>query len=450
MGLKNSLNIVQKQRLHLTIQQGLKILGLNQLELRAKIDSAIAENPFLEETKPAKEKLSEELKSKIREYNKNIHADGQKAEFLDSLVLSNSSLQELLNNQLLEMNIPKELTGIIRLIISSIDKRGFVSIPHAELANSIGVSPLKLKKAIKFLMQLEPSGVCAENVWQSLEWQSIIKYPEETILHDILRLLRLLDKSSISLTDEVRKNLADILHISPNTVDQALEKIRTLDPFPARDFQNEEETFIYPEIFYIEKNNKIEIKVKQNLLPELSLNETLIEQFRKNKKKEEWEEKYQDAQNLLKSIAYRNNSLEKVAQAIAFKQPDFFQEGPSKVFPMNLSDIADIVNLHISTVSRIVMNKYCECKWGIFPLKFFFPYKLKSTDGSIKSSVELKEAILNKIQTESAGNPFSDHEIAELLKEDGFDIQRRTVAKYRKIIKIPSSRSRKKEKNAKF
>ena len=297
-------------------------------------------------------------------------------------------------------------------------------------------------------------GVGAEDLWQSLSWQAEYFFPDDEMLQDIIAILQK-NKSNLPRMSSAKiYELADALNIEPETLQFSLERMSKLDPYPARRFLNTSKNIVYPDIVYRDGEQGIEIVVQDQYIPELNLNLELYKQFKQSLaskqqkvEKEQWDNKYKEAQTLLNGIRYTNSSLLEVSRALLEFQSDFFFRGPTYVKPLNLKEVADKLGLHISTISRIVSHKYCQCQWGVFALKYFFPSRIKSKDGSNKGSEDLKQAIIAEIVQEDRSRPLSDQKIQKNLQEKGFDVQRRTVAKYRKLLHIPPANDRKVQAN---
>lgn len=433
--------LVQRQKVSLSarLRFSLKILSLGQLELKEQIVRSLAENPFLEETVTENELSLTELEK--RKFAEDI-AEG-KSEFLEELAVASQSLQEYLNEQLEFIRMPAKLLALARAIISEIDDNGFTRRPHQEISSELQFSSRDLKYCLEYIRLLEPSGICAEDTWQALGWQAMVFYPGDSLLIDIIEIFRKNKDSIGRMSLRETSELADVMHIPLEIMQQALDKLHTLDPFPARNWRTSQQNIIYPEIIYAESGGTIEVIVKDQLLPGLKLNEELYRQMQAMNVEQQWEEAYHEAENLIRSIRYRQDSLQKIAHILLLRQSEFFLKGSAFVKPLNLSDVAELAKLHVSTVSRIISQKYCQCKWGIFPLKFFFPAKIKSSTEVTLGSEDLRQAILSIIATEDPTRPLSDNRITVLLRQRGFDIQRRTVAKYRNLLHIKPAAARK-------
>lgn len=442
-GQKQVVKQTTRTGISVNLRNSLEILALSQLDLFRRIETVLEENPFIEEVRRG----DPEVPLKVSEYARNEsgmnYDETGKGQFLESLLAGQPTLQDYLNSQLDVSDIPSDLMPLTRAIVSAVDDQGFVTQTHEEIAIHSKYSRRDIKTALKYIKALDPPGIAAEDIWQSLEWQSEHYFPDDALLPDIILMLRQASVSLEKLNNTARQELARYLHLSEDVITRTLAKLQQLDPYPARNFRKQQQDLVFPEVAYVDNDGQTDVVVREQVLPELRLNTELYEEYHKLTKDKVWEDKYQEAGNLLKSIQYRHDTLTRIAHTLLVKQWEFFQKGPSCVRPLNLADVAEDVDLHVSTVSRVVSRKYCQSKWGIFPLKFFFPPRLKTKDGQNWGVEDLKNSILMLVGTEQRDNPLSDSQITTTLQKKGFDVQRRTVAKYRKLLHIPSANKRK-------
>lgn len=437
-----SLNTGVRHGLSAQLQNSIKILSLSQLDLKDRILHEVEENPFIEESRSNKELSELPVQETADSYSYDFESE-RKGDFIESILTGEVSLQDYLFQQISLSDIRAEIIDLARLIISSLNTNGFTRYRHYEIASSAGYNRAQLRDTLDYIRQLDPVGVAAEDIWQALTWQANAYFPDDIILPDLIEILRRARSSLIRFNLRERLELAETLGLSEEQVNEKIEKLQHLDPFPARNFEKIAENNIYPEVHFLDNGENIDVIVREKLIPELNLNKALFEEIRNSDENEGWKQKFHEAENLIKSINYRKDTLARVSQAILIKQRNFFLKGTTCLQPLNLSDVASVVDLHISTVSRLVSNKYCQCKWGIFPLKYFFPSRLKSNDGSNKGIEDMKQAILSVLAVEDDRKPYSDSALTQILNQRGFDVQRRTVAKYRKLLHIPSANERK-------
>lgn len=422
-----------KTGISLRLRNSLKTLAMGQIELKEKLQETLEENPFLEEVGMGK--------------HLSIPARGLPEQTLKEgtgnvdYFTRNVSLGEYLRTQIELSNLPKKLMPLSVALLSNLDENGFTQKSHSEITQEAGYSSRELKTVLSHLKELDPPGIAAEDLWQSLSWQADILFPGDALLPDIIEILRQARGSLLKLSYQEKKQLAETLHLDEKIVDEKVLRLQQLDPYPARNYRKTESEYVYPEIKFIETPAGMEISVREILLPVLNVNRKLYEEFLEADKQraKAWEEKYKEALDLIQSMEYRHSSLSLLAKILVEKQSDFFTRGPAFVKPMSLADVASVTKLHISTISRIVSRKHCQCKWGIFPLKFFFPAKLKTFDGESRGAEELRQAILALVASENPAVPLSDQDITDILVKKGFDVSRRTVAKYRKLLHISAS-----------
>ncbi|MCS6984247.1 MAG: RNA polymerase factor sigma-54 [Leptospiraceae bacterium] len=429
------LSLQQKPTLKLfpTLRRSLTVLRLNQLELQQEIKKVLEENPFLEERKPA---------ALTGRFAMPLGRQGIGSDFSwEAVIGSEISLQDYLETQLKALACPPNLLPLAKAIISSIDNRGFVTIPHAELAKSMGYRESELKKCLRYIQELEPSGIGAQDEWQALEWQAEQLYPQDVMLQDFLLVLAQRSQDLGQLNFEKRKELAELLHWPVEQVVRLVSKLKRMDPYPARRFWRRQENMIYPDVLYLEKEGSLHVHVCGELLPEIGLNKELVEGVKDVS--QEWQRYLAEARSFLSAISFRQKTLLDFATRLLTYQNHFFQKGPYFLKPLTMRQVAREMNLNISTISRLVANKYCQCRWGIFPLRYFFVSKIKGRNGENYVPEDLRLAILRLIAEENPQKPLSDEKITERLQEMGFDVKRRTVAKYRMMLHLKSARGRK-------
>jgi RNA polymerase sigma-54 factor len=232
-------------------------------------------------------------------------------------------------------------------------------------------------------------------------------------------------------------------------VARALTTIRSLEPRPGRPFADETVRYVVPDAYVIRVGNDFVVSLNEDGIPRLKINASYSDLLKdgastnSSESKAYFTERVRAASWLIKSIQQRQQTIYRVTESIVKFQREFFEHGVSHLKPLVLKDVADDIDMHESTVSRVTTEKYVHTPQGLFELKFFFTSGIKTGEGSDVSSSSVKELIKNIIAQESTQNPISDQQIVELLKEKNIDIARRTVAKYRETMGIPSSSQRK-------
>jgi len=298
------------------------------------------------------------------------------------------------------------------------------------------------EEALDVVQSLEPPGMGARNLQESLLIQLKQRDDDD---NDIPLLQRLVGEHLKNLE---RRNFAAIgkkMRISLRALLDAAEQIGQMDPRPGRHFQNDPSFYITPDIYVRKVNDQYYITLNDDGLPKLKISQFYKQAMRgQTQGKEFIQEKLRNATWLLRSIHQRQQTIYKVTDSIVKRQRDFFDFGLQYLKPMILRDVAEDISMHESTVSRVTTNKYVHTPQGVFELKFFFTSSLQATDGGDDvSSLTVKEKIKKMIADEDPRDPLSDQQIVKLLESESIQIARRTVAKYRNILNIPSSSRRK-------
>jgi RNA polymerase sigma-54 factor len=409
-----------RQKLHGTLTHGVQLLALPQHELREEILRVIAENPFVEEISSGEAPPIGVGESK------------------DFIAKAHIGLQENLLLQLVDMGLPDRIYDLARIVVSTIDNDGFTTFPHRTIIADYNFTSRDLRACIEYLKQLEPCGVGAENLWQSLRWQAEVRFGKDELLFDLIDMLAQAREGLARFSQPEKKSLCEILEIDMTTLDEKIKLLTGLDPHPVNRSDGSAAEWALPEIFFEVKEKQVYVKVSDQYLPRFKVNHKLYREMQ-GKKNPEWQATYQTAKSLVDTLSFRADTLMQVARIIAVRQYDFFTKGSAYIKTMSLKDLAGETKRHVSTVSRLLNRKYFHCTWGIFPLRLFLMRKIKSTDGTERSAEDLKTAILTLLAQDSERKK-SDRVIAEILTDQGFEVKRRTVNKYRRLIHQGSSR----------
>jgi RNA polymerase sigma-54 factor len=469
--------LVQKmsQNLLMTpqLQQAIKLLQLGRLEYQEAIERELLENPLLEEAREDsdyrnssennginlelnngnsfEEYLKESAVTDWESYLENFHdsVSTKSAKFAfeeDSYTFEeNLSPRETLIEHLLGQLQLHDFTHVEKNILSqllgNIDKRGYLRIPLEEVAEITGTNLQKVQDVHFQLTLLDPVGVGAIDLKQCLLIQLERKGLQESLETKIVsEYLALLEKRKF---DEIAKRLA----VSISDIAIATKNIAALNPHPARQFSDEDARYVIPDVYIQKIGSNYQIILNDEGLPKLRINDQYLKLLNNGNSKDKTDKTYlqeraKSASWLLKSIDQRQRTIYKVTESIVKFQLDFLDYGIEKLKPLVLKEVADDINMHESTVSRITSNKFCHTPQGIFELKYFFTAGIKTAKGDVSSSA-IKEKIRQIIQSESARTPISDQRIVEILVSQKIDIARRTVAKYRESLGIQSSSQRK-------
>ncbi len=434
-----------QNRLYPRLSMSMRFLSLPLTDIPAEIAREAEENPFLEIQ-------TDEFLYQREDYSSSGNSDERMWENLGD---TNISIFSDLNAQI-DLLSPDDVSReILELIISSLDEQGFSKVTTAELME-YGYTKKEIKRSREILRNLEPVGVGSENMMEGLVWQAEKKFPHDRETLDVLHFLNSHidfmgnpeeDKDSFH-EEDMKGYIREHLHIPEKQLTEILGKIKSLYPFPLES-REQTERYIHPDIIFHEDHNGVRIEISGSTLLDVYINEDLMQTVTPSlagDEKKIWMEKYQKALLIRDALAYRKSSLLRIARFIVKRQPEFFRKGAGALDPMNLKEASEELKLHISSISRIVSHKYCQTRWGVHPLKIFFPHGIKTREGLI-SIGRIKEMITEIIQGEDTATPFSDEQIAEIMTKNGVLIRRRTVAKYRNLLHMPSAFKRKAIKN---
>ena len=460
MNLDYSMKMTQEQRLILTqnMQQSIKLLQMSLHDLREYIDNEYSENPVLEvneeitsyddertngemsiEDKYDYKKIVEELYSdnykEKSEYNSSSE-DVSPLNFIEKKI----SLKDYLQEQLVEVNIDSYTLSICKYIVESLDYRGYLEISTEELAEELNISEEVVEKALKIIQSLEPYGIGARNIKECLIIQSL----KLNILDNIIE--RIILNHLENVADNKYEVVGKDLNISPREAQRYGDLIKKLEPKPSRGFYTGEEVnYIIPDAEIKNIDGEFFILMNESVLPRLMINKTYKDVLQNNKDLETnayVKDKINQAMFLIKSIEQRKNTLHKVLECLVDKQKDFFKLGKEYIKPLTLKEVAEIIKVHESTVSRAVKDKYVLTSYGTIKIKDLFATGVASNDDDM-ATIKIKNEIKKIINDENKGKPLSDQVISDILAEKNMNISRRTVAKYREELGIKSSSMRK-------
>jgi len=476
MALESRLELKLAQKLVLTpqLQMAIKLLQMPQLELSQTITQELVENPFLEEQSDvsSSEELSREEKESLEEipqdtddselsleklahlpsddYFEERGSDGRDLGYFTSGNVTHpsyeyflSSAPDLFDHLIWQLRMSKEseeIREVAELIIGNIDENGYLRISEDEIAEVSTSARETVQKAVALVQSFDPPGIAARDVKECLQLQLRSINMQGTLAESlIINNLDLLAKRKyLQLSKEYNVSEEDIL--------AAVKIIESLDPKPARKFSTSSANYITPDVFIVKAENGYQIVLNDEGLPKIRINnyyQRLLNQKSSIPKEERQflEDKLRSAVWLLKSLDQRNKTIYRVTESILHFQRDFFDRGVNALKPLNLKDIAAELSLHESTISRVTSNKYLSCPHGIYSFKYFFSNAIPSDSGEL-SSTSVKEMIRIIISEEDPSNPLSDMRIVDIFKSKNITIARRTIAKYREELKIPSQSQR--------
>ena len=472
MGLQQKLEL--RMKLAPQIIQSIEILQLPTLELQQRIKQELIENPVLEELElkpgspeapPADEPDADDAPRKMddetylqvmmearrheRDYGEEGHVakifgeKDKKHEAMQNTAARPMSLQDFLFNQFNLLDITAEQRLIGENVIYNVDDNGYLQSGVEEIAAASNNAPAAdVESVLKLVQTLDPPGVAARDLRECLLLQ--LTEPEKHPL----------EKQLIEhhLEDIHMNRFPKIMKDTNRTVEEiqnAIDYIKAhLNPRPGNVFGGEIPQYITPDIIVEQADNgEYEVRLEDTQLPQLYISplyhKMLTDGSTPEQAKEFIRRKIQAARWLIDSIEQRRNTLKKISMEIVKIQRDFLDRGITELKPLKMRTVADSTSVHVSTVSRAIAEKYVQTPRGIFPLKFFFTGGTRNFEGTMTSRKSVKQLLLDVIKEENRGNPLSDGGIASKLQGQGIDIARRTVTKYRKALKIPSSRRRK-------
>jgi RNA polymerase sigma-54 factor len=342
------------------------------------------------------------------------------------------------------MTFPSEAEEKIgSLIIGNLDKDGYLDTTVEEIAAVSDASPEKVEKVLKLMQSFDPVGVCARDLKECLLIQvRHFGLGDNPLVADIIsnHLNNLENKNYRAICRALKVKMEDVI--------AAVNVIKGLEPRPGREFSEEQVQYITPDIYVYKSENDFIIVLNDDGLPRLQINAYYKKAMVRGEKisdetKEYLQEKLRSAAWLIRSIHQRQKTIYKVMESILKFQRDFFEHGIAHLKPMVLRDVAEDINMHESTISRVTTNKYAYTPQGIFELKYFFNSSIKRVHGEAIASASVQEKIKQLIESEDPKKPYSDSKMAEILKSSNIDIARRTVAKYREMLGVLSSNKRK-------
>ena len=459
------------QRLVMTpaLQMAIKLLQLNKLELEQTLQQELVENPILEDSvesatlevdtrideakdpaddvAPAEDNLIDNLDTdaffeKFFDYqptSPNMREDADGPPF-EATLTSSPSLLDHLGWQLEMADLPAH-EDIVQAVLGNLDDDGYVRASVAEIAAMGGWSPLDVERAVATVQGLDPTGVGARDLRECLFLQL------EHLGVDVQLPVAMVRDHLDAVKAHRFKEIARALRVRLPDVADAMAIIRELNPKPGQAFSDESPRYITPDVYIRQDGDEWVVSVNDDGLPKLRVSRLYRKMLSPDSgispaAAEYLQEKLRSALWLIKSYGQRQRTIAKVAESIIAHQGAFMEHGLAALRPLVLRDVADDIEMHESTVSRVVNGKYMHTPQGIFEMRFFFHSGLGHASGADVSSVSVKEKIRKLIEAEDARKPMSDAAVAKNLKEGGLQIARRTVAKYREELHIPASKAR--------
>ena len=492
--LKQQVKLSQQLVMTPQLQQAIKLLQLNRLELQTLVQQELQENPVLEETleqeDPTEGEIADETPEaelpelasatelaeltdavseaepaanteepsqadKIDDIDWENYLDSNPQTGLEGVnragdddrpsleatLTGRQTLTDHLEWQLHLSDFDDAESAVAEWVIGNIDDDGYLRATTEELVRQSGADEELIERTIAKIQRFDPTGVAARDLRECLLIQiEAVGIEDElaiAIVRDHIDLLRKRDF----------RGLAKALGVAVEEIAAAAKVIGQLEPWPGRAFGGEEPVYITPDIYVHKIGDDFHVMLNEDGLPKLKINNMYRDVLARGSgvekdTKEYVHDKVRSAMWLIKSIHQRQRTIFKVMQSIIKHQRDFFESGVQHLKPLNLRDVADDIGMHESTVSRVTTNKYAHTPQGIFELKYFFNSGVGKFDGDAVSSETVKEKIRTIIANEDPRRPLSDQRIAEMLKVADIDIARRTVTKYREAMNVLSSTKR--------
>ncbi|WII73445.1 RNA polymerase factor sigma-54 [Bdellovibrio sp. 22V] len=474
MALRQTMNLSQSLVITPQLQQAIKLLQMSRMELESAVRSELEENPILEEAETLKEEDLQRTKEAASEVDHaeapdhNVQDPQKQDEFewesyieanqkppqsgmagseeimnYENVITASQTLHDHLYWQVKMNGFSEEEERAADALIGAIDDDGYIKVPLEQIAEEEKVDLGLLEDTLTLIHEFDPPGVGARDLKECLLIQA--KHLEEDT-HDLVNLIK------NHLKDLEKKNYEAIAKALGRDVEDVVEMckiIYAMDPKPGRAFVSNDTHYVTPDVYVYKVGDDYVVSLNEDGLPRLK-----ISNFYKNmlkggkstgdKTQDYIQEKLRSAVWLIKSIHQRQRTIYKVTESIVKHQRDFFEKGSEYLKPMVLRDIANDIGMHESTVSRVTTAKYVHTPQGIYELKYFFNSGISSSDGDSLASESVKIKIKDLVAKEDPKNPLSDQKIVDLLKVEGIQIARRTVAKYRDMLKILPSSQRKK------
>lgn len=449
MSLAASVGFQQTTRQHLALtpqlRQSIQILQFNNLEVSAYIDNILLENPFLE-------RVDEVLPLPVYDYAKETRNNAVDPAMLEVLAAKQPDLHAHLAQQArLAFNKPDELR-IATALITLVDPTGWLHESAPELARVLGVSLTFLEMIRSRMMRFEPVGVFAMTLKECLS----VQLEDQNQLTP--KMVLLLENLALLAKHEL-KRLQKLCGVRMGELAVMIARLKTLDPKPGLRFEEEFSRSVVPDVLMHpappEADGTLAWSLEMNpvTLPRLAVQRGFQASLRVRAKPEDKAfllEKMQAAKGVVKALEARTQTILRVSAEIIRRQDGFFQYGLSHLRPLTLKDIATRLDLHEATVSRVTSNKSIATPRGVFDLKFFFTSMIAAENGISHAAETVKYRVGKLIAQEGPGEALSDDSLVALLQKEGISIARRTVAKYREALRIPSSAQRRRHKMADF
>lgn len=444
----------QGQHLVMTpqLQQAVKMLQMNAVELREMIDQELQENPLLEMEEPPPEKNANEidaeafaayLDSGVERSLVNFNKAKDDLPSYEATLTRSESLQDHLEWQIRMLDLTEEERAMAMFLIGNLDDRGYLQVESGEqVSEELGVPAELFDQVLVRLQALDPPGVGARNLKECLLIQARSRYGDNSLP------VQIITEGMHELETKNYARIARKLGVDEELLHQEVKRVLDLDPKPGRGYASDDTSYIAPDIYIQLVDGEYVITLNDNGMPRLKINALYRSVARQKgvpaETKDFIQSRLSAATGLIKSIDQRQRTIYRVTESIFKFQRGFLEKGVEALRPLVLRDVAEDVGLHEGTVGRVTTNKYVYTPRGIFELKYFFNPGIHRQDGGADMASEaVKGEIRKLVQQEDPQKPLSDQALVELLKKANINIARRTVTKYRELMGILPSNKRK-------
>jgi RNA polymerase sigma-54 factor len=476
VGLQQSVRLGMELRINPRLYQAMDLLYMPLLDLQQHLKQELVHNPFLELVEPTDEATDDsnaeaEAKEDENEVDwEDILLDGfetggrreeyEEREYFEPTAVDTRDLYDHLRDQISLLRLETRQIVIAEEIIGNIDDTGFLTCSLEQIAQSLNdflssedaaavgfaeeelLTVEEVEQVLTIIQGLDPAGIAARDLRECLLLQLREAEQQETLVYEII------DKHFEQLVNHRWAEISKELGVKPHEVQSAADEIAKLDPKPGLQYAGSEGNYIIPDLVVEKIDNDYIVFHNDTALPRLRLSRSYREVAKDKSKfkgdnKEFISNKLNNANWMLQAIEQRRQTMLKVMNFIVNRQRDFFEEGIEHLKPLTLREVAEVISMHESTVSRVTNQKYVQTPRGVFPLKFFFSSGLSTDSGEDVSARGIKARIQKLVSEEDPKRPLTDQAIVDILKREGINIARRTVAKYRDQLGILSARMRK-------
>lgn len=474
--MKQGLQLRLNQQLAMTpqLQQAIRLLQLSTLELQQELQQALESNPLLEQIDTHEEIDTRETQDsetldtadalEQKEMPEELPLDaswdtiytagtpsGTSGDYIDDELPvyqgeTTQTLQDYLMWQVELTPFSDTDRAIATSIVDAVDETGYLTVPLEDILESIGDEEIdidEVEAVLKRIQRFDPVGVAAKDLRDCLLIQ-LSQFDKTTPWLEEARLI-ISDHLDLLANHDFR-TLMRVTRLKEDVLKEAVNLIQSLDPRPGQSIQTGEPEYVIPDVLVRKHNGHWTVELNSDSIPRLQINQhyaSMCNNARNDGDSQFIRSNLQDAKWLIKSLESRNDTLLRVSRCIVEQQQAFFEQGEEYMKPMVLADIAQAVEMHESTISRVTTQKYLHSPRGIFELKYFFSSHVNTEGGGEASSTAIRALVKKLIAAENPAKPLSDSKLTSLLSEQGIMVARRTVAKYRESLSIPPSNQRK-------